>query len=43
MADEFARIDTRSAILSIIGQVAINQKVELWAETITTSAARRAG
>jgi len=43
MADEFARIDTRSAILSIIGQVAINQKVELWAETITPSAARRAG
>jgi UDP:flavonoid glycosyltransferase YjiC (YdhE family) len=42
MADEFARIDTRSEILSIINQVNVNQKAELWAEPMTTSGARRA-
>ena len=41
MADEFARIDTRSAILSIINQLVVNQKVELWAETMATSQPRR--
>jgi MGT family glycosyltransferase len=42
MADEFARIDTRSEILSIIKQVVVNQKLELLAETMATSGARRA-
>ena len=42
MADEFARIDTRSEILSIINQVVVNQKLELLAETMTTSGPRRA-
>jgi MGT family glycosyltransferase len=42
MADEFARIDTRSEILSIIKQVVVNQKLELLAETMTTSGPRRA-
>jgi UDP:flavonoid glycosyltransferase YjiC (YdhE family) len=37
MADEFAHIDARSEILSIINQAILNQKVELWAETMTTS------
>jgi hypothetical protein len=41
MADEFARIDTRSEILSIINQAILNQKVELWAETMTTSQPQR--
>jgi hypothetical protein len=41
MADEFARIDTRSEILSIIDQAILNQKVELWAETMTTSQPQR--
>jgi UDP:flavonoid glycosyltransferase YjiC (YdhE family) len=41
MADEFARIDTRSAILSIINRLVVNQKVELWAETMATSQPRR--
>jgi len=42
MADEFARIDTRSEILSIINQLVLNQKVELWAETMMTSGPQRA-
>jgi MGT family glycosyltransferase len=42
MADEFARVDTRSEILSIISQVVVNHRVELSAETMTTSGARRA-
>jgi UDP:flavonoid glycosyltransferase YjiC (YdhE family) len=42
MADEFARIDTRSEVLSIIKQVVVNQKLELLAETMGTSEARRA-
>jgi UDP:flavonoid glycosyltransferase YjiC (YdhE family) len=42
MADEFARIDTRSEILSIINRLVVNQKVELWAETMTTSGPQRA-
>ena len=42
MADEFARIDTRSEVLSIIKQVVVNQKLELLAETMATSGARRA-
>jgi MGT family glycosyltransferase len=42
MADEFARIDTRSEILSIIKQVVVNQKLELLAETMATSGIRRA-
>ena len=42
MADEFARIDTRSEILSIISEVFVDQKGELRAETITTRGARRA-
>jgi MGT family glycosyltransferase len=41
MADEFARIDTRSEILSIINRLVVNQKVELWAETMATSQPRR--
>jgi MGT family glycosyltransferase len=41
MADEFARIDTRSEILSIIDQVVVNQKVELRAGSVTTDGARR--
>jgi hypothetical protein len=41
MADEFARIDTRSEILSIIKQVVVNQKLELLAETMATSQPRR--
>ena len=42
MADEFARIDTRSEIRSIIKQVVVNQKLELLAETMATSATPRA-
>ena len=42
MADEFARIDTRSEIRSIIKQVVVNQKLELLAETMATSGIRRA-
>ena len=42
MADEFARIDTRSEILSIIKQVVVNHKLELLAETMATSGPRRA-
>jgi len=42
MADEFARIDTRSEILSIIKQVVVNQKLELLAETMATSGTQRA-
>jgi UDP:flavonoid glycosyltransferase YjiC (YdhE family) len=42
MADEFARIDTRSEILSIINRLVVNQKVELWADTMTTSGPQRA-
>jgi UDP:flavonoid glycosyltransferase YjiC (YdhE family) len=42
MADEFARIDTQSEIRSIIKQVVVNQKLELLAETMATSATRRA-
>ena len=42
MADEFARIDTRSEIRSIIKQVVVNQKLELLAETMATSGTRRA-
>ena len=42
MADEFARIDTRSEILSIVKQVVVNQKVELWAETMRRSGPQRA-
>jgi UDP:flavonoid glycosyltransferase YjiC (YdhE family) len=41
MADEFARINTRSQILSIINQAILNQKVELRAETMTTSQPQR--
>jgi MGT family glycosyltransferase len=41
MANEFARIDTRSEILSIIKQVVVNQKLELLAETMATSQPRR--
>jgi MGT family glycosyltransferase len=42
MADEFAGIDTRSEILSIIGQVVADQKATLPAGTIATSQHRRA-
>jgi MGT family glycosyltransferase len=42
MAAEFARIDTRSEILSIVKQVVVNQKLELLAETMGTSGTRRA-
>jgi hypothetical protein len=42
MANEFARIDTRSEILSIIKQVVVNQKLELLAETMATGGAQRA-
>jgi UDP:flavonoid glycosyltransferase YjiC (YdhE family) len=42
MADEFARIDTRSEVLSIISHVVVSQKVELRTETMTTRGARRA-
>src|SRR5208282_5058266 len=42
MADEFARIDTRSEILSIIKRVVINQKLELLSETMAASGTRRA-
>ena len=41
MADESARINTRSQILSIINQAILNQKVELRAETMTTSQPQR--
>src|SRR6202795_118366 len=41
MADEFARIDTRSKILSIISEVVVNQKVELWAGAMATSQPQR--
>ena len=42
MADEFARIDTRSAILSIISQVVADQKATLRAGTMATNQPRRA-
>jgi UDP:flavonoid glycosyltransferase YjiC (YdhE family) len=42
MADEFARIDTRSEILLIIKQVVADQKATLQAGTMATSGARRA-
>ena len=42
MADEFARIDTRSEILSIVKHAVVNQKLELLAETMGTSGAQRA-
>jgi UDP:flavonoid glycosyltransferase YjiC (YdhE family) len=42
MADDFARIDTRSEVLSIIKQAVVNQKLELLAETMGTSGAQRA-
>ena len=42
MADEFARIDTRSAILSIIRQVVADQRVTLQARTMAASQPRRA-
>ena len=42
MADEFGRIDTRSEVLSIIKQAVVNHKLELLAETMTTSGAQRA-
>ena len=41
MADEFARIDTQSAILSIISQVVADQKATLRAGTMATTQARR--
>jgi UDP:flavonoid glycosyltransferase YjiC (YdhE family) len=41
MADEFARIDTRSEILSIISQVVADQKATLRAGTMPTSQPRR--
>jgi hypothetical protein len=41
MADEFARIGTRSEVLSIIKQVVVNHKLELLAETMTTTGAPR--
>ena len=42
MAGEFARIDTRSEIISVIKQAVVNQKLESLAETIATSETRRA-
>jgi UDP:flavonoid glycosyltransferase YjiC (YdhE family) len=42
MADEFARIDTRSQVLSIIKQAVVNQKLGLLAETMAKSGAQRA-
>ena len=42
MADEFASIDTRSVILSIISQVVADQKATLRAGTMATSQPRRA-
>jgi len=42
MADEFARIDTRSKVLSIIKQAVVNQKLELLAGTMGTSGTQRA-
>jgi len=42
MASEFARIDTRSAILSIISQVVADQKATLRAGTMATNQPRRA-
>jgi UDP:flavonoid glycosyltransferase YjiC (YdhE family) len=42
MADEFGRIDTRSAVLSIIKQAAVNHKLELLAEAMATGGAQRA-
>jgi MGT family glycosyltransferase len=41
MADEFARIDTRSEVLSIIRHVVADHKATLRAETMTTSQPRR--
>jgi UDP:flavonoid glycosyltransferase YjiC (YdhE family) len=41
MADEFARIDTQSAILSIISHVVADQKATLRAGTMATSQPRR--
>jgi UDP:flavonoid glycosyltransferase YjiC (YdhE family) len=41
MADEFARIDTRSAILSIISEVVAYHKAGLRAGTMATSQPRR--
>ena len=42
MAGEFARVDTRSEVLSIIKQVVVNQKLELLGETMATSRTGRA-
>ena len=42
MADEFARIDTRSEILSIISQVVAHHKAGFQAGTLATSQPRRA-
>ena len=42
MADQFAGIDTRSKILSIISQVVADQKATLWTGTMATSQPRRA-
>jgi UDP:flavonoid glycosyltransferase YjiC (YdhE family) len=41
MAGEFARIDTQSEILSIIGEVVADQKATLQAGTMATTQARR--
>jgi UDP:flavonoid glycosyltransferase YjiC (YdhE family) len=42
MADEFARIDTRSEILSIISEVVAHHKAGLQAGTMATNQPRRA-
>jgi UDP:flavonoid glycosyltransferase YjiC (YdhE family) len=42
MAEEFGRIDTPSEVRSIIKQAVVNHKLELLAETMTTSGAQRA-
>ena len=42
MADEFARIDTRSEVPSIIKQAVVNHKLDLLSETMATGRARRA-
>jgi hypothetical protein len=42
MGDEFARIDTRSKILSIINQLVADQRATLPAGTMASSQARRA-
>jgi hypothetical protein len=41
MANEFARIDTRSEILSIISEVVAHHKAGQRAETMATSQPRR--